>query len=39
MWQESHAFWLSFLHAMLSPLLDITLVSLVVRGATRPGAA
>ena len=39
MWQESHPFWLSFLHAMLSPLLAFTLVSLVVRGATRPGGA
>lgn len=39
MWQAPHPFWLSFLHAMLAPLLAITLVSLAVRGTTRPGAA
>ncbi len=39
MWQEPHPFGLSFLHAMLSPLLAIALVSLAVRGATRPGVA
>lgn len=38
MWQDPHPFWQSFLHAMLSPLLAIALVSLVVRGSIRPGA-
>lgn len=34
-WQETRPLWLSFSHALLSPVLALALVSLVLRGATR----
>ncbi len=34
-WQETRPVWLSFPHALLSPVLALALVSLVLRGATR----